>query len=78
MNKKSLVGLLNELAEKDLEDGADIFDHPCTVAVRAIEQCFEDIVILKKLCNETVMEMKVRGRSKRVQTLVKLNYDPSW
>lgn len=43
MNKKELIELLEELAQKDLIEGKDIFDHPCTVAVRAINKAFDDI-----------------------------------
>ncbi len=33
-----LKQLLIKIACADLEDGADIFDHPCSVAVRRIDE----------------------------------------
>ena len=36
MKKPELIDILEKLAKEDLEDGEDIFDHPCSVAVRAI------------------------------------------
>ena len=38
MNRSELIELLTELALKDLSDGSDIYDHPCSVAIRAINQ----------------------------------------
>lgn len=73
MNKAELTGFLEIIAEKDLADNATIFDHPCSVAVRAIEQCFIDIKNLQRIAlgNE-------RNKSKKVQVLVKGIYDPTW
>jgi len=73
MNKDELIELLEDMAEKDLVDGADIFDHPCTVAVRAIRRYEEDIRELR-----TLAKGKERGMSKRIQTLVRGIYDPSF
>ena len=73
MGKDDLIDLLEQMAEKDLEDGADIFDHPCTVAVRAITQYESDIKQLQGLAKGSD-----RGKSKQVQTLVRGIYSPSW
>jgi hypothetical protein len=46
MKNIELIGLLTELAELDLSDKADIYDHPCSVAVREIrilEQMLRDV-----------------------------------
>ena len=71
MNKEELIALLKEIAETDLADGSVIHDHPCSVAVRAIEQCFDDIEYLIPAVP------KMRG-SKRLQMLAGLTYNPSW
>lgn len=71
MNKKQLIDLLAEIAEKDLVQGCDIEDHPCCIAIRAIDQCFRDIETLRKIAP------KKKG-GKRVQMLTGLGYNPSW
>lgn len=38
MNYNELVPILKELAEKDLSEGSDIYDHPCIVAIRLIDR----------------------------------------
>lgn len=68
-----LKGLLESLASNDLSDDSSIDDHPCMVAVRALDQSFEDIEILRR-----VIINNPQARSKKVTTLIKLNYDPSW
>ena len=73
MNKEELIDLLEDLAKKDLEDGADIFDHPCSVAVRAINKYESDISELQNLAKGSE-----RSKSKRIQTLVRGIYCPSW
>lgn len=73
MNKNELKEILNELAEKDLQDGADIHDHPCQVAIRAIDQCFDDINSLKSIINTGYGE-----KSKRMQSILKITYNPEW
>lgn len=72
MNRTELVELLKELAEKDLAEGTELFEHPCSVAVRAIEQCFEDIGVLRSVA------IRKSSQSKRVQVLIASKYDPSW
>lgn len=71
MNKAELIELLNELAEKDLEEGADIYNHPCSIAVRALAQCFDDIKTL-----QTAFRGQEKNMSKKTQVLMRLNYDP--
>ena len=73
MNKDELIEILKEVAEKDLVDGKDIFDHPCSVAIRAITQYDLDIRQLKGLAKGSE-----RGKSKQVQTLVRGVYHPTW
>lgn len=73
MNKAKLTELLIELAEKDLSEGSDINDHPCAVAVRALEQCFNDINAL-----QSAFRGKEKNMSKKIQTLMRLNYNPSY
>ena len=73
MNKEQLVELLKEVAKNDLSDGMDIFDHPCTVAIRAINQSFDDIECLKRVALD-----KSNAKSKKVMMLLKLNYNPNY
>lgn len=73
MNKAELTELLLEIAEKDTTGGHNIQDHPCSVAVRALDACFEDIRFLQRIANE-----KVHGKSKRAKMLLGLNYEPGW
>jgi len=73
MGKDDLIELLEQMAENDLDDGADIFDHPCSVAVRAITQYEADIKKLQELARGSE-----RGKSKQVQTLVRGIYLPNW
>ena len=76
MNKQDLTELLEDIAKSDLSDGADIFDHPCSVAVRAIDQCFSDVQVLRKVFNGAVKNKS--PYSKRVQILAGLSYEPSF
>ena len=73
MNKTDLVDLMEQIAERDLVDGHDLYDHPCSVAVRAIEQCFDDIDHLRKIGND-----KTNKKSKKSVVLLSMNYDPEW
>jgi hypothetical protein len=72
MQKDDLVELLKSIAEKDTNEGHDVYDHPCSVAIRAIDKCFDDINSLRKV------EPKDCQFSKKMTTLVKLEYNPSW
>jgi len=38
VSQKELCELLKEISIRDLVDGADIFDHPCSVAIRFINK----------------------------------------
>ena len=74
MNKIELIEVLTGLANKDLAKDSSIDDHPCMVAVRAIDQCFDDIGALKD-----IVEGRTTGKSKRCQVLVKTpTYNPAW
>lgn len=68
-----LKELLIEIAEGDLIEGSLLRNHPCMIAVRALDECFEDINTLRSALNSISS-----GRSKAVVMLTKLNYDPSW
>ena len=71
MNREELNDLLEQVAANDLAEGADIFDHPCSVAIRAINQAFEDIEKLRKVAPR-------RKGSKAIQMLTGLRYNPTW
>lgn len=73
MNKTELTGLLSKIAEKDTIKGQDIHDHPCSVAIRALDGCFEDIELLQQIANK-----QVHGKSKKCQMLLGLSYWPEW
>lgn len=72
MNRQKLVELLENIAENDLEEGSDLKDHPCSVAIKAIHQCFDDIGILKNLTRSSTWH------SKKVKMLLGLPYNPEW
>ena len=69
MDKKELIALLAEIAEKDLAEGQDIYDHPCSVAIRALNNCFDDIKLLQQIANK-----QIHGKSKKCQMLMGLSY----
>ena len=69
MNKEELIDLLAEIARKDLPEGQDIYDHPCSVAIRALSNCFDDIKLLRQIANK-----QIHGKSKKAQMLLGLNY----
>lgn len=71
MNRKELVELLQEVASYDLADGSNIYDHPCSVAIRAIDKAFEDIETLRRIAPK-------KTGSKKVQMLTGLSHNPSW
>lgn len=72
MKKDELIKLLQSLADADTNEGHDVNDHPCCVAIRAIEMCFDDIKSLRRAANK---EIKF---SKKVEMLIKLEYNPDW
>lgn len=73
MKKTKLKELLFDIAGKDLVEGANLIDHPCIVAAKAIDQCFDDIDYLKQILNN-----KQTIRAKRAVHLIKLNYNPDY
>ena len=73
MNKTELISLLSGIAEKDTMEGHDIHDHPCSVAIRALNGCFDDIKLLQQVANK-----QIHGKSKKCQMLLGLNYNPEW
>jgi hypothetical protein len=73
MEKQELTTLLDALAIDDLADGADLRDHPCSVAVRALNQCFDDLNYMKRI----VIGVQHKG-SKKARTLIVNTYNPSW
>lgn len=71
MNITEIIDSLKDLAKADTLEGADIYDHPCTVAVRALKGCTTDINILRRHADS-------KGKSKKVQVLIKTPYDPTY
>ena len=71
MNRPELTELLEKVAEYDLEEGSKLRDHPCSVAIRALDKCFDDINALRSVAP------KKQG-SERIQMLTGLSYNPSW
>lgn len=71
MNRAELIELLETIAEKDLIEGSDVSDHPCSVAIRAINKAFEDVEVLRKVAPK-------KTGSKRMQMLTGLRYDPAF
>lgn len=59
-----LKELLLEMAIEDLYDDADLNDHPCVVAIRAINGLYDDATFLVRVANG-----KANRDSKRAQTL---------
>ncbi|MCK5610652.1 hypothetical protein KAR91_52755 [Candidatus Pacearchaeota archaeon] len=73
MVKSELIELLEQVAVVDLVDGAELKHHPCSVAIKAIEQCFDDVNFLKKIIAGTA-----NPKSKKAVMLLGLSYSPSW
>lgn len=71
MRCEELVELLEQIASGALEYDEDLFDHPCNIAVRAIDQAFSDIASLQRVAPK-------RTGSKHMQHLIGLSYDPNW
>lgn len=76
MDRHELTDLLSKMAESDLVDGADIYDHPFSVAIRAINQCFDDINYLRGVIKRPYSGKS--GMSKKARHMVELNYNPEW
>ena len=73
MNRNELKEILVAMAKEDLSEGSDLHDHPCSVAIRAIDQCFDDINTLRG-----TIGTKAKNKPKKIQMLVGLNYNPTW
>jgi len=73
MNKQGLIGLLEDIAKHDLTEGAELRNHPCSIAVDAIKEAFDDIEFLKRIISGSA-----NIRSKRAAMLIGLPYDPHW
>ena len=73
MNKNDLIKLLEELSKNDLSSGSDVYDHPCSVAVRAINQYSDDVAHLCQVVRGDLM-----GHPKRTQKLISNAYNPNW
>ena len=63
MDITELKELLNELAVNDLADGTDIYDHPCSVAIRALDVYHDGLLSISKntccdRCQEAAMVAK--------------------
>lgn len=65
MSRKDLVKLLEELAAKDLSEGDDIYDHPCSVVVRELNKMVDDFDFLRG-----VIKGYNNPRCKRAITLI--------
>lgn len=48
MNKEELIMELEAVAEEDTLTLKEYGKHPCTIAIRALNQCFEDIKGLQR------------------------------
>lgn len=73
MNLHELKEVLTELAELDLSKGHTLDNHPCMIAIRALDQCFDDIEHLRKIAKN-----KVNKKSKRSKYLIELSYSPEY
>jgi len=77
MKKKELIELLSQLATEDLAEDCKLEDHPCSVAIRAIEQCFEDIDSLRGYIEGSGYEMPLLGEIS-FQPNPTTPYNPEW
>jgi len=73
MNKTELIEVLSSLAEEDLTEDADIHEHPASVAIKALNQCFDDIEYLKGIINN-----RNNPKSKKSQVMIRSLYRPEW
>ena len=73
MNKQELVEILEEIAEIDVVAGTEISNHPCSVAVRAINRAFDDMDFLRRVANG-----KIPKNSKRAQVMLGCPYSPEF
>lgn len=73
MYRTQLAIMLAEIAKQDLAPGAELAAHPCSIAIKALDQAIDDIDYLKQIINGTQTK-----RAKRAVYLIKLNYDPDF
>ena len=59
MKIKELEEILIEMAVNDLAEGSDIDDHPCMVAIRAIEKAFISVCVDKETLEQFKMDTEV-------------------
>ena len=77
MNKDELIAALTLIAAQDTICNPGILDHPCTVAIRAINQCFEDIESLRGYIEGAGFEMPTLG-DESFQPIPTTPYNPEW
>lgn len=65
MKIEELKGLLTEIAAKDLSEGSDLHDHPCSVAVKVMGAYEDDVDFLIDVING-----RANKKSKRAMTLI--------
>lgn len=70
MKKDELIELLSNLASEDLAEGGKLEDHPCIVACKALNECFEDIEGRNRIIERFY---KINGESKIYDP-----YNPEW
>jgi len=78
MNKDELIHLLAIIVKEDETREIALFtgDHPCSVAIRAINQCFEDIKTLQSYAESATVDSQ--DPNEREAILVLLPYNPEW
>ncbi len=78
MNKEELIKYLLKIAVEDARQCTvdEIEDHPCTIAIRALNQCFEDINTLRFSGRLTQDQWKCL--SPEDQNLHDEPYNPEW
>lgn len=75
MNIKETKDRLAELAENDLCDGSDIYDHPCSVASRMIDIMRDDVEFLIATINKR-LDVRPLNSSLRLNRLANTKYNP--
>lgn len=53
MNKEKLIKVLTEIVKRNLSEGKNIENHLCSIAIKALDKCFDDIRFLKRIINNT-------------------------
>lgn len=77
MKKDELIAQLEEVVQRDII-GQDIsvHDHPATVAIRAINQCFEDVERIQLMAEEILIEAEAIYDEKHDMLIHP--YNPEW